>query len=68
MQQADVAGKSFVFNKKEGRELQQLNRVAAQIGGAQRAEAQAASDQTSAITGMIGTLGSISSAVISSGN
>ena len=68
MQQADVAGKSFVFNKKEGRELQQLNRVAAQIGGAQRSEAQAASDQTSAITGMIGTLGSIGSAVISSGN
>jgi hypothetical protein len=67
MQQADVAGKSFVFNQTENREMQQLNRVAAQISGAQRAEAQAASDQSAAITGMVGGLASIGSAAIGSG-
>jgi hypothetical protein len=66
MQQADVSGKSFVFGQKEKREMQQLNRVAAQIGGAQRAEAQAGSDQTAALSGMVGTLGSIGAAKLGS--
>jgi len=65
MQQADVAGKQFVFSTREGREKTQLNRVAAQIGGAQRAEAQAQSDQTAALTGMISGLASVGSAAIS---
>jgi hypothetical protein len=67
MQQADVAGKQFVFSTREGREKAQLNRVAAQIGGAAANEAQAQSDQTSAITGMFGSLASIGSAAISAG-
>ena len=64
MQQADVAGKQFVFGTREGREKAQLNRVAAQIGGAQAAEAQANADQTAALTGTISALGSIGSAAI----
>ena len=67
MQQADVAGKQFVFSTREGRELQQLNRVAAQIGNAQANEAQAQSDQTAAFTGMANSLVSIGGAAISAG-
>ena len=54
MQQADVAGKQFVFQQTENREVAQLNRVASQLGAAQQDVAQAKADQTSAITGMIG--------------
>jgi len=68
MQQADVAGKQFVFSTREGREKAQLNRVAAQIGGAQAAEAQANSDQTAAFTGMASSLVQIGgSAIAASG-
>ena len=37
MQQADVAGKQFVFQQRENREVAQLNRVASQLGAAQQA-------------------------------
>jgi len=56
VQQADVAGKKFVFSATEQREMQQLDRTAALLGQAQQAEAQAAADQTSAMTGMFGSL------------
>ena len=54
MQQADVAGKQFVFQQTENREVAQLNRVASQLGAAQQDVAQAQADQTSATLGMIG--------------
>ena len=56
MQQADVAGKQFVFQQTENREVAQLNRVASQLGAAQQDVAQAQADQTSATLGMIGGL------------
>jgi len=56
VQQADVAGKQFVFSATEQREMQQLDRTAALLGQAQQAEAQAAADQTQAMTGMFGSL------------
>ena len=56
IQQAEAAGKQFVFSAQEQREVAKMNRVASQISGAARAEAQAAADQTSAITGMFGSL------------
>ena len=59
LQQADVAGESFVFNQRENREMQQLDRVASQLGAARQAEAQAGSDKTGAITGMFGSLAGI---------
>lgn len=59
MQQAGAAGKQFVFQTQEGREMQQLNRVAAQLGQAQQAAGQAQRDQTNAITGMFGNLAQI---------
>jgi hypothetical protein len=59
LQQADVAGEQFMFSTREGRELQQLDRAAAQLGMSKQAEAQANKDQASAIGDMFGSLGSI---------
>jgi len=59
LQQADVAGEQFMFSTREGRELQQLDRTAAQLGMSKQAEAQANKDQASAIGDMFGSLGSI---------
>ncbi len=56
MQQAGAAGKQFVFGVTEQREQQQLDRTAAMLGQQQAAAAQAKADQTSAITGMLGTV------------
>ena len=54
MQTADVAGKQFVFQQTENREVAQLNRVASQLGAVQQAQAQAQADETAATLGMIG--------------
>jgi len=59
LQQADVAGEKFMFSTREGREVAQLDRTAAQLGMANSAEAQANKDQASAIGGMFNSLGDI---------
>lgn len=59
LQQADVAGRQFVYREKENRQIAQLNRVASQIGMAAQAEQQAASAQLGAITGAIGGIASM---------
>ena len=59
LQQADVAGEQFMFSTREGREVAQLDRTAAQLGMAKQAEAQANKDQASAVGDMFGSLGSI---------
>ena len=56
LQQADVAGEQFMFNTREQRQVQELDRTAALLGQAQQAQAQAQADQTSAMTGMFGSL------------
>ncbi len=56
MQQAGAAGKQFVFGATEQREQQVLDRTAAMLGQQQSAAAQAKADQTSALTGMFGTV------------
>tara|TARA_Y100000385_G_scaffold75567_1_gene76455 strand:+ start:15261 stop:15989 length:729 start_codon:yes stop_codon:yes gene_type:complete len=55
-QSAQAAGKQFVFGTKEQREMQELDRTAAMLGAATQAKAKAKADQTSAITGMFGTV------------
>ena len=55
-QSAEAAGKQFVFGAKEQREMQELDRTAAMLGAATQSKAQAKADQTSAITGMFGTI------------
>ena len=67
LQQADVAGESFVFNQRENREMQQLDRVASQLGASRQAEAQANSDRTGAMTGMFGSLAGIGGALLANG-
>jgi hypothetical protein len=54
MQEADVAGKTFVYGEKEKRELAALDRVQAKIDGATAREMQAKQDRAGAITGAIG--------------
>ena len=60
IQQADVSGKQFVFGQTEQREMQQLDRVSNQIAALRGQEAQARRDQTAAVTGAIsGVIGSV---------
>ena len=59
MQQAGAAGKQFVFGVQEEREMQQLNRTAAQLASAQQAAGMAAGAQTQAMTSMFGNLAQI---------
>ena len=54
VQEADVAGKQFVFTQKENREQQKIDRTAAELDNARMMAAQASADQTSALTGMLG--------------
>ena len=56
MQQAGAAGKQFVFGATEQREQQELDRISSLLGQQQTAAAQAQADQTSALTGMFGTV------------
>lgn len=65
VQGAQAQGKAFMFNAQENREAGKLDRVSAQISGAQAREAQAQSDRTSAITGAIGGLTSIAGSYMS---
>ena len=52
-------GEAYEFNLRENRQMAELDRTAAMLGASKQAEAQAQSDRTGAITGMIGTLGGI---------
>ena len=54
LQQANVAGRTFEFNVREERETAEMDRVAAQLSGAQARERQAQADRTGAITAAIG--------------
>jgi len=63
VQAADVAGKQFMFDVREQREVAKMDRVAGQMSNAQAQAAQARADQTGAITGMLGSLGSIASSM-----
>jgi hypothetical protein len=56
MQQAEASGKQFVFGATEQREQQKLDRTASLLAQAKAAAGQAQADQTSAITGALGTV------------
>jgi hypothetical protein len=64
MQGLDAAGKQFMFGAQETRELQQLNRVSTQLGGAQAQQMQASADQTGAYTTMVSGLAGIAGSTI----
>ena len=56
-------GEAYEFNLRENRQVAELDRTAALLGGAKQAEAQAGMDKTSAITGMIGSISGIAGAM-----
>lgn len=62
IQNADVAGKQFVFNATENRQQQEIDRTAGLAGIAGQQAAQAQADQTGAITSGMSALGSIAMA------
>ena len=59
LQQADVAGRQFVFGMTEQREQQQLDRVSNQISALRGQAAAASRDSTAALTGGIGAAASL---------
>lgn len=61
IQNAEAAGANFMFQTKEGREMQKMDRVAGQLDGARAEKAQAQADLTGAITGGIGAVTGIGS-------
>lgn len=64
LQQADVAGRSFVYGERERREMEQLNRKQAQITGAQQQQAAGQAAQAGYIGAGIGAIGNIASSAI----
>jgi hypothetical protein len=59
-----MQGSQFAFQTQENREMQQLDRVSAQIAGAEARQAQAGADRTGAFTGMLGGITSIAGAAV----
>ena len=64
VQGMEMQGRQFAFQTQENREMQQLDRVSAQISGAEARQAQAGADRTGAFTGMIGGITSIAGAAV----
>ena len=67
VQQAQAQGAAFTFGAKEDRELQQLDRVSAQLSGSEARQMQAGADRTGALTGMIGGLASTFGSAVAGG-
>ena len=55
----DAAGKQFMFNTQEQREMAQLDRVSAQLAGAEAQSAQASAARQANTAGLIGGLAGI---------
>tara|TARA_R110000824_G_scaffold168013_1_gene345063 strand:+ start:334 stop:1173 length:840 start_codon:yes stop_codon:yes gene_type:complete len=68
MQGLDAAGKQFMFQQREQREMVQLDRVSAQLSGAQQYAAAAQADATAALTGTVSAIGSMAASGAFSGN
>jgi hypothetical protein len=59
VQTAEAQGKQFMFQQREIREDAKIDRTAAQLDNARMMQAQAAADQTAAVTGMAGGIATI---------
>jgi len=64
VQGAQAAGQAFMFNAREGREMQKLNRTAGLLDRAQQQETAADQAFTSALTGTLSGLSSLAGASI----
>ena len=65
IQGADAAGKQFMFGAQEQRDNAKMDRLSAQLSGAQQQQMQAGADATGALTGMIGGLASTAGSFMS---
>lgn len=68
IQAAKAEGEQFMFNARETRENQKIQRVASQLGLANAQYNQAGDDAFSAITGAVGNIGSIFQTLAGTGN
>jgi len=59
LQQADVAGKEFVYGEQEARDIQQLNRLQAQITGQQQAQVAASQRQSGVLAAGLTAFGNL---------
>ena len=59
VQTAEASGKQFVWQQTENRETAKMDRLQAQINGAQAAAAQHSADATAALTGTIGGVANV---------
>ena len=66
VQGMEMQGEQFAFQAQENREDAKLDRVSAQLSGAQARQAQASADRTGAITGAISGLTSVAGAYYAS--
>ena len=64
VQGLDAAGKQFMFGAQEEREMQQLDRVSAQLSGAQARGMQASADRRANQAGLIGGLASLGGSLV----
>ena len=64
VQRLGAEGQKFMFNKQEEREMQQLDRVSAQLSGAQARGMQASADRRANQAGLIGGLASLGGSLV----
>ena len=62
IQSADAAGQQFMFQTREQRQMQEMDRKAAQLSGAQAQAGQAQADKMGAISAGISAVGSVAGA------
>ena len=58
IQSAEAKGAEFIYREQENRDLMQMDRLSAQIAGAEAREMQASADRSNAITGAVGGIAS----------
>ena len=58
IQSAEAKGAEFMYREQENRDLMQMDRLSAQIAGAEAREMQASADRSNAITGAVGGIAS----------
>ncbi len=64
VQGLEAAGKQFMFGAQEAREMQQLDRVSAQLSGAEARGMQASADRRANQAGLIGGLASLGGSLV----
>ena len=67
VQTAQAKGKEFMYREEDNRKMQELNRLSAQLSGAQQRKMAATQASNAALAGGIGAVGNIAGSVITGG-